>query len=319
MFEELFSRGGLSLERLRTLVEIVDAGSIARAAKGDPVRQSLYSRQLKELETFVGMKLSARHGRGLTLNPEGLLLASLGRQSLKSLDDYLQRLKKNTATYAIAGGEFYLQTLLIPALGQVKAKLKQETAMEIDFVCHNKRNRDILDGLAHASFDFGLLTHVDGMPASLNAMPLFSFEYRLYVPRQLCKASDSSVAEERLLALPIAAQEHESTYTKNIGALCKAGETFKPSLICTSVTQLISAVKSGAYAAVLPSFTKPQFPDKHFLEMPFSKAKALHQTLYLAWNPSQESIRAEMPRMREVLCAAMKDYDALITPTKETH
>jgi DNA-binding transcriptional LysR family regulator len=52
MFENLFSERGLSLDRLKVLIEVRDAGSIAQAAPGDPVRQSQYSRQLRELSEF---------------------------------------------------------------------------------------------------------------------------------------------------------------------------------------------------------------------------------------------------------------------------
>ncbi|HWY75152.1 MAG TPA: hypothetical protein VN281_06020 [Verrucomicrobiae bacterium] len=43
MFERLFAESGLSLDRLRSLLEVGATGSIAKAADGDPVRQSQYS------------------------------------------------------------------------------------------------------------------------------------------------------------------------------------------------------------------------------------------------------------------------------------
>ncbi len=58
MFESLFSERGLSLDRLKVLIEVRDAGSIAQAAPGDPVRQSQYSRQLRELSEFFGCEVA---------------------------------------------------------------------------------------------------------------------------------------------------------------------------------------------------------------------------------------------------------------------
>ena len=43
--DALFAAGGLSLERLRSFLAVAEAGSIAKAAKGDPTRQSQFSRQ----------------------------------------------------------------------------------------------------------------------------------------------------------------------------------------------------------------------------------------------------------------------------------
>jgi len=57
----LFAENGLSLDRLRALLEVGASGSIVKATHGDPVRQSQYSRQIKELEDFFRVKLVERH------------------------------------------------------------------------------------------------------------------------------------------------------------------------------------------------------------------------------------------------------------------
>ena len=53
MFEELFGKRGLSLDRLQTLCEIADKGSIGEATKGNTNRQTQFSRQVGELEKFL--------------------------------------------------------------------------------------------------------------------------------------------------------------------------------------------------------------------------------------------------------------------------
>ena len=58
MFNELLSEGGLTLDRLKNFCAIAEAGGIARIAGGDPAKQSLYSRQVKELEQFFGVELT---------------------------------------------------------------------------------------------------------------------------------------------------------------------------------------------------------------------------------------------------------------------
>src|ERR1051325_593529 len=86
MFQKLFAESGLSLDRLKALLEAGAAGSIAKAARGDPVRQSQYSRQIKELENFFQTKLVTetrkrhspkrsrkRAGPYLALFPAGLI------------------------------------------------------------------------------------------------------------------------------------------------------------------------------------------------------------------------------------------------------
>ncbi|CAN5656658.1 hypothetical protein BH11VER1_BH11VER1_41940 [soil metagenome] len=51
MFDSLFSNSGLSLDRLRNFLLVVEAGSIVKAAQNDLVRQSLFIRQIRDLET----------------------------------------------------------------------------------------------------------------------------------------------------------------------------------------------------------------------------------------------------------------------------
>ncbi len=91
MFANLFAERGLSLDRLKTLIEVGAAGSIAAAAHGDSARQSLYSRQIKELEEFFGVELTCRRGKVLTLTEAGRELARLAGESMRRLDDFLSR------------------------------------------------------------------------------------------------------------------------------------------------------------------------------------------------------------------------------------
>ena len=62
-YSALFSKGGLSLDRLRNFVLISEAGGLSRAAGRDPTRMSLFSKQIKELESFFGTSLTIRQGR----------------------------------------------------------------------------------------------------------------------------------------------------------------------------------------------------------------------------------------------------------------
>ena len=63
-FDRLFDISGLSLDRLRSFLRVVEAGSLTRAALGDVTRQSQYSRQIKELEGYFGTALTRRVGGG---------------------------------------------------------------------------------------------------------------------------------------------------------------------------------------------------------------------------------------------------------------
>ena len=85
MFAELLSESGLSLERLQSFCLVAQAGGVTKAAKGDPTKQSLFSRQVKELEEFFGAELMRRKGRGIVLTAAGQRLNVLARECFASL------------------------------------------------------------------------------------------------------------------------------------------------------------------------------------------------------------------------------------------
>ena len=104
MFEHLFSERGLSLDRLKTLIEVARAGSIAGAARGDSARQSLYSRQIKELEEFFGVELTRRRGKVLVLTRPGWELVRRAHESLCLLDDFKSRSRNMPYRFTIGAG-----------------------------------------------------------------------------------------------------------------------------------------------------------------------------------------------------------------------
>ena len=87
MFNELLSEGGLSLDRLK-LLAMAEAGGIARVAGGNPAKQGLYSRQVRELEQFFGAELTRRKGKGIEFTEQGIELARQVRAHLQSLTDF---------------------------------------------------------------------------------------------------------------------------------------------------------------------------------------------------------------------------------------
>jgi len=116
MFDQLFSRGGLSIERMRGFLEMAEAGSIARAAPGDPVRQSLISRQIRELEEFFGAELTVRRGRGLELTAEGRRLAALARAQFLALDEFRREHAGEPRSFLVSAGASTLGWVVAPAL-----------------------------------------------------------------------------------------------------------------------------------------------------------------------------------------------------------
>src|SRR6266436_4703400 len=117
MFSKLFAESGLSLDRLKALLAVAAAGSIVKATAGDPVRQSQYSRQIKELEDFFRIKLVERHGKGIRLTQNGKELARISRFFLLGLSNFQRGCLSEERTYRIGGCATFLRAFVLPTLG----------------------------------------------------------------------------------------------------------------------------------------------------------------------------------------------------------
>jgi len=174
MFDRLFARRGLSIDRLRVLCEVVDAGSIVRAAGDDPARQSQFSRQLKELEDFFEVELTRRQGKVLVLTDAGRELAQIARESIGRLHDFHARSAAQPVSFSIGAGDSLLQWLVLPRLAALQTK--------VNLRVQNLRRAEITNRLHDLSLDFGLVRR-EAVSPPLASAPLGKMGYALFCPR----------------------------------------------------------------------------------------------------------------------------------------
>ncbi len=74
------------IDELRTLVLVVDGGSLSAAARSLRVSPNAVSRRVMRLERQLGVKLFHRSTRALSVTHEGLLLYTRARRALLELD-----------------------------------------------------------------------------------------------------------------------------------------------------------------------------------------------------------------------------------------
>ena len=77
----------MTFTQLRTLVEVVETGSVRGAAQRLLVSQPAVSAALASLQREVGVPLVVRAGRGLEVTPAGVVFARQARQILRVLED----------------------------------------------------------------------------------------------------------------------------------------------------------------------------------------------------------------------------------------
>ncbi len=238
MFENLFSVGGLSMERLKSFVEVAEKGAIARVAEGDPSRQSLISRQISDLETFFGTELTRRKGKGLELTDAGRELARQTRLQLQGLEDFKASCSGQPVEFRIASGNSVLEWLVAPTMSRIVDAVPGSTFSLLDW-----RTGDVARGLLDHTVDFGIIRR-SALVKPLKFFPIGKISYRLFVPKSMM--ATGKTADALPLAISIGGEFLQSIQKANSGPL--------PNVVfrCTSFTQAAQLVRAGAAAAILP-------------------------------------------------------------------
>jgi len=89
-------KGGLvNLKHLRNFMIIAEHGSFSRASSVIGVAQPALGRQIQQLENYCRAKLFYRHGRGVSLTPEGTIFLARIRPLLKDLASVTEGLSRD--------------------------------------------------------------------------------------------------------------------------------------------------------------------------------------------------------------------------------
>ncbi len=286
MFDSLFSERGLSLDRLKVLIEVRDAGSIAQAAPGDPVRQSQYSRQLRELSEFFGCKVAQRHGKILKLTEQGERLAELAREQLRSLDDFRSECKQQSVAFTIGAGDSLIQWLVIPRLGKIIDEFPGT-----HFATTNFRTNEIVQQLTDCRLDFGIIRKNATAPG-LKSVSLGTVSYAALVPDQLARHRRKITLRQAFTDLPLATQTTDGQFTSGLREIAKTLDVrLKPALACQSFPQTVAALRSGRFWAIVPEIAAPDFPSGAPHRISDPSLRQLDREAMLAWNPRLVRVR----------------------------
>jgi DNA-binding transcriptional LysR family regulator len=286
MFESLFAERGLSLDRLKVLIEVRDSGSIAQAVPGDPVRQSQYSRQLRELSEFFGCEVTQRRGKILKLTSQGERLAELAREYLRSLDDFRAECKQQSVVFSIGAGDSLIQWLVIPRLGAIVDEFPGT-----HFATTNLRTNEIVQQLTDCRLDFGIIRK-NAMAPGLKSVSLGIVRYVALVPSALMKAKKKITLRHALEELPLATQTTDGQFTSGIREIAQAlSVTLKPVLACQSFPQTVAALRSGRFWAIVPEISVRELPRDTAHRIADPALMQLDREAMLAWNPRLVRVR----------------------------
>ena len=295
---DIFARSGISLERLRVFLQIADAGSMAEAAPDDPVRQSQYSRQLKELEIAFSAPLTQRDGRRVRLNENGKRLAAILRAFSADMAGWQAAMHSEPRAFSLVAGQSVLDLLVAPRLA---AAMKPLRADRLDLL--PGRTREVIAGLEDGKWDLGIV-RADAVPDRLPSLPLGHLDYRLFFPTHFRATPDAndrkSVAWLAKLPLAMVAGEGRLRCTLDT-AFVRAGVIPKIVSETGSLIQAATLVRTGHAAAILPTLMATVFDANSVDSTELEMLKTVHRPLVLAWNErSMERAGCERSKLQAV-------------------
>lgn len=308
MFENLFSRAGLSLDRLRSLVEIDAAGGISQAAPGDVVRQSQLSRNLSQLETFFGMELKRRVGRGIELTAEGKRLAGLAREHLRSLEGFLDQASGALSEIRIGAGHSTLEWIVLPALARLRRGAK---AIAPHIILESVRSRQIIEQLGDFSIDLGVVRKSAITSKKLLSVPLVNVTFSLYCHPALAKRFSEdviSLIRETPLAVALGGD-----FRRLFDEWCQEHDISPNlSLSCSSFRLVWEALKSDArLAAFIPDTAKEEAHAAGLTRLAIPGLESPERELVLAWNERIDDLRPGVKEWREGFLGVVSETRAV--------
>ena len=290
---DILTKSGISLERLQTLREVVREGSIARAAKDDATRQSLISRQIKELEGALGLALLERAVKPYGPTPAAIRLAESCERFVREVGEVSAEASGLRLPITVGAGEVVIREFLIPRIGK-----QRKGSAPVSWVMRNLTWRKIQEGLAAERLDVGMAS---GLEASghVEVKNLESYGIKLVLPEneKTDKSGWSRLADMRVVLLDgdgkfrqiLAECEREQGVKLNIGAEC------------TSYPQAVDLAEAAGWAVFVPEFWWRRRKDWAARTQALPGLDDYRRMLQLGWNRKIVERRPEVERLVKAL------------------
>lgn len=294
MYAKLFAESGLSLDRLKALVEVGAAGSIVRASRGDPIRQSQYSRQIKELEDFFQVHLIERHGKGIRLTPSGKELARISRFFLLGLSNFQRGCLTVEQTFRIGASTTFIQQVLLPVLADPRT-----IQAGVRYVVETAADDEVERRLHDLTLDFGVVTTAR-ISRPLQLKELGEWRLWLWVPKNLYKSPKHASGTLRDGTLPIVLPAHEFPLLDRAEF-----KDYEPRLTCNDFLEARTVLEKQGLAAFLPDFLVPGEEGRAFVRVGVPAIESCRLQYRLAWNPRLLRLNPHAGRSREHLLESL--------------
>ena len=198
----------LTLQQLRYIIAISEAGSFNKAADQLYLSQPSLTNAVKELEKEIGITIFNRSGRGVTLTAEGMNFLPYARQvysQYQNLLDAYSKQGKRKQQFAVSAQHY---SFAVKAFVEMT---KNFDVAEYELAIRETRTRDVIDDVASSRSEIGILYLNDFnrrammklfSSANLQFTPLIRCDAYVYLWKEHPRAKKKTISFEELSPYP---------------------------------------------------------------------------------------------------------------------
>ena len=144
----------MTIQQLKYIIAISEAGSLNKAAETLYVTQPSLSSAIQELERELGIILFNRSGRGVSLTTDGTEFIQYARQVVQQYDTLLEKYGKMGARKKKFGISSQHYSFAIKSFVEM---VKQFDTEEYEFAIRETKTREVIDDVATGKSEIGVL------------------------------------------------------------------------------------------------------------------------------------------------------------------
>ncbi len=282
---------GLSLDRLKGLLDVKNAGGISKAAPGAVGKQNQIGRQIRDLERYFGARLVEKRGRQIFLTPQGDQLAGMAAQIGALITDFRAEVSGVRREFSIAAGGSLYDDLLARRVCKLKPLKLRLRLSEIT-------QPKIFEALQDSQIDAAIAWGLPRGSHRLAQMPLGILNYAIYGHRSLLKGRDLA---KRVFSLPTVIVEY-----RDISVVLDSMRLTDEVVYVDENITAFGAISSGEYVGVLPCIIGERLSRGQFRQLDLPFLREFSRKISYFWNPRYAAVRQFNPSQIKEIGATFK-------------
>lgn len=289
------------IDKLEMFIALAREQHFGRAAEAVGVTQPTLSAAIKQLEDQLGVQLVWRGSRFGGLTPEGARVLERAKRIVGDARDMREEMR--AVKSGLSGN---LRIAVIPTALTVATDLTQALQARhpgLHYTIMSRSSAQILELLDNFQIDAGL-TYLENEPLGrVTSLPLYTEHYYLIAPPGMVETR-TEISWADVARLPLCLLTNDMQNRRIIAHhMAQAGAQAQPGLESNSVISLISHVRTGDWATILPLKMAELFLGTQALKaIPVTKPKAGHVVGLIA------PLREPHTPVLEALLAAAKAF-----------